>query len=876
MRLGGIRIRRVHPVWLIVVAFFSSVLTAAAVVGAARAVAPASGGAAPAAAPASGGATAAGPGQNGSVSTDLNVSKNVNITRAAGYQGTESISVDPANPRQLFMLSGDIVPGAGVNGVAVFGARSTDGGATWTDGAIGTGVGGLPAAAGDPGAAWDDDGDLFLSYMAANQAGVVVLLSTDGGATFKQLTTLDPNHDQGIDHPSIATGDGSVWVEWTALKTAHDEISVSGAAVHGLGAVGPFGPPERAGAGSFGGIAVGPAGAVMVSYTGNQGSQAAPATIRTAVDPDGLGPKGLSAPRVTESLTEPMFDAIPAQPARKVTAVPTLAWDRSNGPHRGRVYLVYTNAPASDHAATSVYVTYSDDTGAHWSKPARVNDAASARSAFLPRIAVDQTTGDVAVSWYDARDSGTDTTAQVWAATSDDGTAFSPDFQVSTGTSSAPGIDNPKTTDNDNDFGDYTGLDYDAGTFYPAWADNSDSTKDNPDGAGGNPDIYTAAIMVTKTAFTAAASAVYHESFTASARLTHTGGSPVSGATVGFSLGKGGGTESCKAKTNSSGDVKCSLTPDQAAGPTKITATFAGTASAHGSTTSAPFTVKPEPAALTYTGPKRIANGGPARLSGVLKEHGTTKAAIAGRKVTFTLGAGKTRQSCTATTGRKGSASCVISAVKQRLTASATTALATAFGGDTFYLPSRATASPLLQYYTGGAYSLSASVDLAGVSLNVGPNPVTKPVRAASATVTTTPCTANVPTAVVTAAALCARVRTALAPGTSTATATVAHASIGLPGLPVIGISGLTATSRSSCTATAGAARLTLTIGGAPVTVPTKPNSTINLPGGAKLIINQQTRIPGGLTVNAVHLIVSGGLADVIVGSSTSDAHNCS
>jgi hypothetical protein len=842
---------------------------------------PAGGGAVHIAASAGGGAA---PARATDPAASLNVSKNVNVSKAAGYQGTESISIDPANPRQLFMLSGDIVPGVGVNGVAVFGARSTDGGATWTGGAIGTGVGDLPAAAGDPGAAWDSDGNLFLSYMAANQAGVVVLLSTDGGATFKQLTTLDPNHDQGIAHPSIATGDGSVWVEWTALKTANDEVSVSGAAVQGLGQVAPFGPAERVGPGSFGGIAVGPTGAVMVSYANDQGSQSTPATIHTAVDPDGLGPKGLSAPRVTESLAEPMFDALPAQPVRKATVAPTLAWDRSNGPHRGRVYLVYTNAPANDQAATSVYVTYSDDTGAHWSKPVRVNDNANTRSAFLPRIAVDQTTGDVAVSWYDARNSSNDTTAQIWAATSNDGGTFSPNFQVSTGMSSALNIDNPKTVDNDNDFGDYTGLDYNAGTFYPAWADNSNSTKDNPDGTGGNPDIYTAAITVTKTAYTGAASAGYHNSFTASAHLTLTGGSAVSGATVDFSLGKGGGTESCTAKANSSGDVACPLTPDQAAGATTITATFAGTAAAHGSTTSVPFTIKPGPGALAYTGPKRIANGGPTRLSGVLKEHGKkepgkTAAVIAGRKVTFTLGAGKHKQSCTGTTGRNGSASCVISVVKQPLNDKTTVPLAAAFGGDAFYLPSRASASPQLEFYTGQAYSLEASVNLPGASLSVGPTPDTGSVRTASTTATARPCTADVTTLVATAAALCAKVSTTLAPGTSTSTATVAHASIGLPGLPVIGISGLSATARSTCTAATGSTKLTLTIGGAPVTVPTAPNSTIALPGGAKLIINQQTRVPGpdfGLTVNAVHLTIGGGLADVVVGSSTSEAHNCS
>lgn len=77
---------------------------------------------------------------------------------------------------------------------------------------------------------------------------------------------------------------------------------------------------------------------------------------------------------------------------------------------------------------------------------------------------------------------------------------------------------------------------------------------------------------------------------------------------------------------------------------------------------------------------------------------------------------------------------------------------------------------------------------------------------------------------------------------------------------------------------------LSLTIAGAQVTVPTAPNSVISLPGGARLVIDEQTAVPGadfGTTVNAVHLILppllgSSNTADVVVGSATSAAHNCS
>jgi hypothetical protein len=122
-------------------------------------------------------------------------------------------------------------------------------------------------------------------------------------------------------------------------------------------------------------------------------------------------------------------------------------------------------------------------------------------------------------------------------------------------------------------------------------------------------------------------------------------------------------------------------------------------------------------------------------------------------------------------------------------------------------------------------------------------------------------------------------VTTRLAPGTSIATSTVAHVTIGIPGVSLIEISGATASSTSTCGSATGSTSLTLRIAGTPVTVPTAPNSEIGLPDGTRLIINEQQPVAGadnGLSVNAVHVIVAGGAGDVVVASATSDVHNCS
>jgi hypothetical protein len=108
------------------------------------------------------------------------------------------------------------------------------------------------------------------------------------------------------------------------------------------------------------------------------------------------------------------------------------------------------------------------------------------------------------VVWYDSRaDLGTggpgDTDgipnddAQFWGAFSTDGgQSFTPNIQISAGTS------NSHDSGNGIDYGDYSGLSFYGGIAHPAWSDNSNSTRDNPDGALHKLDIYTAAVRVPR------------------------------------------------------------------------------------------------------------------------------------------------------------------------------------------------------------------------------------------------------------------------------------------------------------------------------------------------------------------------------------------
>lgn len=134
----------------------------------------------------------------------------------------------------------------------------------------------------------------------------------------------------------------------------------------------------------------------------------------------------------------------------------------------------------------------------------RVNDdRMNRRSQFLPRIAIDQATGALAVGFHDARrDDGlggvgdtdripNDDAMYFMAFSTDGGASFGRNVQV------AEAASNAAAAQNGIDYGDYAGLAFTAGIAHPVWADNSNSTRDNPDGALSAFDLFTAAVPLS-------------------------------------------------------------------------------------------------------------------------------------------------------------------------------------------------------------------------------------------------------------------------------------------------------------------------------------------------------------------------------------------
>jgi hypothetical protein len=433
------------------------------------------------------------------------VPANFDVSQRQTNESEEAVAVNPTNPKNIVIVTNVDHPAAGL-----FEGMSVDGGSTWTTTLIGNNDN-LGAACCDPSLSFDNYGNLFMTYLYNVGKEVPIALSTDGGLHFKlianiakpSMQTLSASSERRglfrfVDQPTITAAEGEVWV----VFNGGGPMVATGAAVKGLGQVGNFFNPEVVPGTNnctYGDVAIGPSGEIMqvcaLTESGQGGGK-----LFVNVDPDGLGPAGFGTRVFVTGTHVGGFDFIPAQPDRSIDSEPGLAWDRTGGPHNGRVYLVYTLEQPNESNNMDIYVRFSDDEGTTWSSPVRVNDDQTKNSQFLPKISLDPTTGNLAVVWYDSRnDLGTggpgDTDgipnddAQFWGAFSTDfGQTFTPNIQISAGTS------NSHDSGNAIDFGDYTGLSFYGGIAHPAWSDNSNSTGNNPDGTLHELDIYTAAV----------------------------------------------------------------------------------------------------------------------------------------------------------------------------------------------------------------------------------------------------------------------------------------------------------------------------------------------------------------------------------------------
>lgn len=391
------------------------------------------------------------------------VGPNVNVTKRNGNENETAIVINRANPNNLVIVSN-------YDGANMLKAVSNNGGTSWTTSDATFGSSSSVCCDGYLGS--DSFGNIFVSYL---NSGTGVSRSVDGGANFTALTTIAGS----TDHPEMGVGPGgaagssSVWIRHTSSGSR-----AFGAQSTALGSTSAFTAQQTTAGGNFGSIAVGTGGRVATTHM-TTSSGAGPSNM-----PIYYNAGGTAAPAFTlmSTLTTNVggFRFIPAQINRSIDTQVHLQYDWSGGDRNGNLYIVYTQAANTTTNDTNIVFRRSTNNGTSWTAETRINQDVGTTSQFFSRLAVDQTTGNLAAVWMDARnDTVTNKFVELWGSVSTDGgTTWGTNFKISTGRWDGTG----QNTGDGNDMGDYIGIDFYNGVLVASWPDASNSTGDNPNG----------------------------------------------------------------------------------------------------------------------------------------------------------------------------------------------------------------------------------------------------------------------------------------------------------------------------------------------------------------------------------------------------------
>jgi len=429
-----------------------------------------------------------GPAGGGGATSSVSFGSNVDVSNECGPQSETFIALNASRPKTLAAGSNEIFR------LPMRGYFSSNGGTSW--GGVDLplpppiGANGIDFGS-DPTLAFDTSGNLFYGYIVVffgNGAGIngtemAVARSTDGGRTYSSVSffSFEGGENHFNDKPMITADTNAnspfrdnVYIAWDAAAggSTGGGIRVGSSTDHGATftitrADDHSGPGRSIGTSP----AVGPNGELYVAWNDYRANVIA---FNRSFD----GGLTWGTQRTVSTKTIPFDIGIPAEFFRRALVYPALDVDRSNGPHRGRIYCSWMDlTPAG---TTDIVLSFSDDGGSTWSTPVPVADHLSfSVDRFNHWLSVDPVTGDVNLSFYDTRNDTTGfrfMTDIYFTQSTDGGVSFSsPNTRVTTVSSNehdCNGVFPCAGINYGNQQGDYEGLVSFGGISYPIWTDS--------------------------------------------------------------------------------------------------------------------------------------------------------------------------------------------------------------------------------------------------------------------------------------------------------------------------------------------------------------------------------------------------------------------
>lgn len=449
----------------------------------------------------------AGPGPTGGTPTgDARSGAALNIEAAKAQRNTtpqasgEAVVVGPDQPARLVNDPGDdataqdtqsetTITIAGPNLVAAYNdsgsfingefhftgySVSTNGGLTWVD------QGQLPDSpegdAGDPVLATDtSSGRVYLATLGfITGTNIQVFRSDDNGVTFGPPVNATPGFGSTSafqDKEWIAVdnfpgpGQGNVYLGWRQFGGPSEGLKFTRSTDGGA----TWGPNQgtsilpRDGQGAF--VVVSPDHCVHFFYLSDIFGGNIIKVRKSCDQGVTFGP----AVTITDIQSNGVNGDLNLKGGLRSNTFPHAAVD----PTTGRLYVTYDDKTASNGA--DVFLKFSDDGGATWSAPIRINTDSTDNDQFFPTLAVTAGGRALMVGWYDRRRDPENRDIQRWSRgaainPTTEALTFGPNFQLGP---TFPVVIGQDPVVNTVYMGDYDQIVADRKNFYSTWADNS-------------------------------------------------------------------------------------------------------------------------------------------------------------------------------------------------------------------------------------------------------------------------------------------------------------------------------------------------------------------------------------------------------------------